>query len=168
MELKLKVEKVVDNAIIPSKREEDAGYDLYGFFEQEDVFLKPNDIILVRSGIKIEFDKNFVFFITERSSCGCKGISTRAGVIDSGFRGEIKIPINNLSNNLIIFSNNDLDFLIKKYPFLENEKDKITVYPQNKAIAQALILYSPHFEIVEEKVSLNSQRLVEGFGSTNK
>lgn len=166
----LKVKRLTENAILPSKRDEDAGYDFYGVFEEEAIFLFPGDIFLVPLGISTEFPKDWVLFITERSGSGSKGLSTRAGVIDSGYRGEIKTPINNTSNKLIIFSDLPFEKIKEKY----NEKigsftqENVVIYPQSKAIAQGLLLYCPHV-IVEEVYELgDSLRKDGGFGSTNK
>ena len=101
----LKVKKFNEKAILPSKRKEDAGYDLYGIFDEDPKFLYPGNIYLIPLGIGTQFPDNLVLYITERSGTGSKGISTRAGVVDSCYRGEIKTPLNNTSDKLIIFSN---------------------------------------------------------------
>ena len=111
----LKIKKLNPKAILPSKRDEDAGYDVYGLFDEDPKFLYPGNIYLVPLGITTEFPKDYVFYIVERSGSGSKGISTRAGVIDSGYRGEIKTPLNNTSNKLIIFSNKTEEEIKKNY-----------------------------------------------------
>lgn len=165
----LKVKRLNEKAILPSKRDEDAGYDVYGLFEEDAVFLKPGQIHLVSLGISTEFPNNWVLYITERSGSGSKGISTRAGVIDSGYRGEIKTPLNNTSDKLMVFSNLSLDELKEKYEdkFVGFEENFL-IYPQDKAIAQALLLYCPHVQIEEVFELGDSLRGEGGFGSTNK
>ncbi len=64
------------------------------------------------------------------------------GVVDSGYRGEIIIGLNNTSNKTIIISKN---FSTKK------EKNNKIYYPYNKAIAQAIILPIPTMEKKEIK-----------------
>lgn len=166
----LKVKRLNQRAILPSKRDEDAGYDVYGLFEDDAVFLKPGQIYLVSLGISTEFPQNWVLYITERSGSGSKGISTRAGVIDSGYRGEIKTPLNNTSDKLIVFTNLNLEDIKKKYEkeLVGFQDDKIFIYPQDKAIAQALLLYCPHVDIEEVLELEDSLRGNGGFGSTNK
>ena len=100
----LKVKLVKKNAILPTKRVEDGFFDLYGCFDEEVFFLKPGDLKLVSLGISTEFPANWAFRIYERSSAGSKGIATRCGVIDSGYRGEYFVAINNTTNRLIIIS----------------------------------------------------------------
>lgn len=167
------IKKFNEKAIIPTKNSEDAGYDLYGCFEEEAIFLYPNDIYLVKLGIGIEIEKDKVFYITERSGSGSKGISTRSGVIDSGYRGEISTPLNNLSNKLIILSDLSKDEILEKYlDKIEEyfEKDFI-IFSQKKAIAQGLLIQlAPHIDITQVKEFENNdtKRGEGGFGSTGK
>ncbi len=44
---KLYVSKVKDNAIIPTKSEEDAGYDLYSNFNETELIIKPKELKLM-------------------------------------------------------------------------------------------------------------------------
>ena len=164
-----KVKLLHKKAILPSKRDEDAGYDVYGIFDEDPKFLFPGDIYLAPLGISTEFPKDYVFYIVERSGSGSKGISTRAGVIDSGYRGEIKTPINNTTSKLIIFTNKNEDEI--KNEFAEKIKgyeDNLLIYPQSKAIAQGLLLYCPHVPVEEVHDLSESIRGEGGFGSSNK
>ena len=165
----LKVKKLNKNAILPNKRDEDAGYDLYGVFDEDPKFLFPGEIYLVPLGISTEFPKDYVFYIVERSGSGSKGISTRAGVIDSGYRGEIKTPLNNTTNKLIIFSNkSEEEIKLNFSDKIKGYENKLIIYPQNKGIAQGLLLYCPHV-VIEEVLDLkDSIRGVGGFGSSGK
>lgn len=166
----LKVRKIKESAIIPSKREEDAGYDVYGVFEKDPYFIYPGEIYLVPLGISIEFPKDYVFYIVERSGAGSKGISTRAGVIDSGYRGEIKTPLNNVTDKLQVFTNLSEDELRDKHSeMLKGFEEDLVIYPQTKAIAQGLLLYCPHVEVEEaEELDISSSRGEGGFGSSGK
>lgn len=165
----IKIKKVREEAKIPSKNKADAGYDLYGVFDKDPVFLYPGDIYLVPLGICTQFPQDYVFYIVERSSSGAKGISTRAGVIDSGFRGEIKTPLNNTTNKLIIFSEKAQTEILQNYPEkVEGYEENILVYPQGKAIAQGLLLHCPHAYIEETEDLGNSERGSGGFGSTGR
>ncbi len=165
----LKVKLLHEKAILPSKRDEDAGYDVYAIWDEDPKFLYPGDIHLAPLGISTEFPKDYVFYIVERSGSGSKGISTRAGVIDSGYRGEIKTPLNNTSNKLIVFTNKEEKGIKENYKDkIKGYEDKLLIYPQSKAIAQGLLLYSPHV-IIEEAIDLkDSVRGDGGFGSSGK
>ncbi|MFW6286035.1 MAG: dUTP diphosphatase [Nanoarchaeota archaeon] len=166
----LKIKKVKKEAIIPSKRVEDACFDIYAVFEEDPIFLYPGDIKLINTGISTQFPKDWVFYIVEKSSTGIKGISTRAGVIDSGYRGEIKTPLNNTTNKLIILTNKTQEEILEKYSDkILNYKDNFVIHPQNKSIAQGFLLYCPHVDIEEvDKLDMESQRKDGGFGSTQK
>ena len=165
----LKVKKVRKEAKLPSKRVEDACFDLYGCFEDEAKFLYPGDIYMVPLGISTEFPKDWVFYIVERSSAGSKGISTRCGVIDSGYRGEIFTPLNNTTKKLIIISNLNIEEIKEKYSKeLEKYEENFIIYPQSKAVAQGFLLYCPHVEVEETEELSDSQRGDGALGSTGK
>lgn len=172
-----KIKLLNNRAFLPSKRDEDAGFDLYAIHEEDFLILKPGDIHMFKTGIAIEIPKDWVFSIYERSSTGTKGIATRCGIIDSGFRGEIFIPINNTSNKPIIFAKHNPKLPIEQSDdklnlFLAKNKlskEDITIYPTTKAIAQGMLIYSPHIEIEEvEELDGNSDRGEGVLGSTGK
>ena len=123
---------------------------------------------MFKTGIAIEIPQDWVFYISERSSTGTKGISTRCGIIDSGFRGEIFIPINNTGNKPIVFTKREddkLDLFLAKNKL---SKEEVVLYPTTKAIAQAMLLYCPHIEIEEVDELENSDRGEGALGSTGK
>ncbi len=71
----------------------DAGYDL---FSTEDVFLKPCQRKVVKTGIKLSIPTGFYGRIAPRSGLAVKsGIDVLAGVIDSGYNGEIGVVLIN-------------------------------------------------------------------------
>lgn len=164
-----KVKKFKDSAIVPSKRLEDAGYDFYGYFENDFEIFDSAHINLIPTGIGCEIPSEWVLLLAERGSTGVRGISKRAGVVDSGFRGEIFVALNNTSDKPIIFAKYEderLDEFLK-----ENKlwKEEVTVYPQGKAIAQGLLLYCPHVEVeVVSELSDNSERGTGTIGSSGK
>ena len=69
---------------------EDLAYDL---FCAEQVTLHPGRVTLVRTGVAIQFDPAHGAVVRDRSSMASKGIKTSGGVIDSGYRGEIFVPM---------------------------------------------------------------------------
>ena len=91
-------------------------------------------------------DDSYGMILKERSSLGSKGIALRAGVIDSGYRGEVIIC-------------------------LENTTDKPYNLDLSKAIAQGVLIPNPKKVIEEytydEIMDIDSERGVGGFGSTN-
>jgi dUTP pyrophosphatase len=165
----LKIKKLDNRAIIPSKKGEDGGFDFYGIIDEDDfVILKPLEIKKFRTGLACEIPKDWVLIFFERGSTGTKGISKRCGVIDSGYRGEIFITINNTSDKFIVFTNKDKkldeDFFRKN----NLNKENTITYSLKKAIIQGILLYSPHIEVeVVEKLS-DSERDTGKLGSSSK
>jgi dUTP pyrophosphatase len=139
--VKLKILKLDKNMPPPSyAKQGDAGLDLYS---AENFILKPGQRKAVETGIRIEIPEGYVGLIWDKSGLALNsGIKTMAGVIDSGYRGEIKIVLVNLS---------DQNFEIKK----------------GQKITQMLVQKVEHSEI-EIVESLNdSHRGENGFGSTD-
>jgi len=123
----------------------------------------------MKTGIAIEIPQDWVFYIIERSSTGSQGIAKRSGAIDSGYRGEIFVPINNTSNKPIVFFREDGEKL--RYFLGEKglKKEDITIYPMTKAIAQGMLLYSPHVDVEEvNELAEGSERGEGNLGSTGK
>ena len=57
----------------------------------------PGEKILVSTGIKVAIPEGFAGFVWDKSGIATKNhIKTMAGVIDSNYRGEIKIALTNL------------------------------------------------------------------------
>jgi dUTP pyrophosphatase len=77
---------------------EDLGYDLFAL---ESALLAPRATIKVRTGIAVEAlhpatGAPLGLLVRDRSSMAARGLATTAGVIDSGYRGEILILMTNL------------------------------------------------------------------------
>ena len=185
----IKFAKVKEDSIIPSKIDENGGYDIYANFEEDYIIVKPLETVLIPNGIASSFSSEYVIILKERGSSGVKGMAQRAGVIDSGFRGEWKTPITNSSNKPLIISKLTLDELIDKYGTDDYQddgevkifdkddtiylnKDNPTIYPYSKAICQALVLPVPRVGVVEisyeELINIPSERGLGMLGSSNK
>lgn len=150
-------------AIIPAKRPEDSGYDIYSCFAEESIALNPGEIKLIPTGIASAFPPDYVLFIKERSSTGSIGLSTRMGVIDSGFRGEIMIGLNNTSK---------IPIVITKAVSQISREDGLIRYPYTKAIAQAVLCVIPRLQVEEldydELLKISSDRGVSFLGASGK
>jgi len=86
------------NSKLPIKAEPgSAGYDV---FSVEDKLIFPNSRSLINIGLKTEFSKNYYLRCAPRSGLSLKGIDVGAGVIDSSYRGEIKVLLINNSTYL--------------------------------------------------------------------
>lgn len=159
----IKFAKVKENAIIPTKRDEDAGFDLYTCFDEDYIMINPLKTKLIPTGIAVAIPTDYYFQIEERGSTGSRGIKKSAGVIDSGYRNEIFVAITNCNNKPLI---------ITKETNIVNLKDDYIVYPYNNAIAQ-MILHKVHNleseEIsYEELKSIPSERGLGSLGSSGK
>src|ERR1039458_2487367 len=58
--------------------------------------LAPGEIKALRTGLAFEFPPEFGALVEDRSGLALRGICTLAGVIDPGYRGELKIVLINL------------------------------------------------------------------------
>ena len=94
------VECRVDNAAYLPKRANpsDAGADLRS---TEKCDLYPGETKLLDSGVAVKIPQGYGGFIFNRSGQGSKGIIVLngVGVIDSDYRGNIKIALKNISEN---------------------------------------------------------------------
>ncbi len=138
---KLIVEKLYPEAKIPQKAHVgDAGFDLYS---RDYYSIPPYAQDLVSTGIKLAIPEGYVGLIWDKSGIAFEGIKTMGGVIDSNYRGEIKVIIKNLSEEI--------------YNIIPGQK-----------IAQILIQAISSIEIGEEKIDDETERETNGFGSTGK
>lgn len=165
--------KVNPKAIIPSKEEENGGYDIYACFEEDFMLIQPHEIKMIPTGIASAFDSKYVMILKERGSSGTKGMATRSGVIDSGYRGEWFVPINNTTDNPIIISKFNEEETIKKlYRIIAQYPYVPTIYPYEKAICQALLLPVPNVKVeeisYEDLKNIKSNRGTGALGSSGK
>jgi len=155
--------KIKPNAIIPTKRHEDGCYDIYACFEEDYILIQPGEIKIIPTGIATSFSPKYRFEVRERGSSGTKGLARRAGQIDSGYRDEWLVPINNTTSKDIIITKQVEE--IKKY------NDRIE-YPYSKAIAQAALEFVPDVVIkeihYEELKEIPSERGMGRLGASGK
>jgi dUTP pyrophosphatase len=60
------------------------------------VTLKPGETHTVATGIALEFPSTHGALVEDRSGLAVRGVTTLAGVIDPGYRGEIRVVMTNL------------------------------------------------------------------------
>jgi len=123
------------------EHEGDAGFDLYS---NEQATLKPMERKLIGTGISIAFEKGYEAQVRPKSGLAINhGLTllNTPGTIDSGYRGEVKVIMANLS---------DKEYKIEK----------------GKKICQVVFnkIEEPELEEVEELE--DSSRGEGGFGST--
>ena len=143
---KIKIKKLNEKATIPTYGTAmSAGADLYAMIDSE-IPINPNETAIIPTGIAMAIPSNYVGLIYARSSLGTKkGLApaNKVGVIDSDYRGEIKVVLYNQSN-------------------------KIQTISPNERIAQIVITpyVQASFSLVNELDE--TERGTGGFGSTNK
>jgi dUTP pyrophosphatase len=150
-------------AIIPSKREEDAGYDIYADVGDEDIRLKVGKPTLIPTGIATAFpSKYFLNLKHERGSTGKIGLTVVSGVIDSGFRGEIFVCLCPTYKDVI---------LTRDVKEVVSREDEI-LYPLSKAICQATLDIVPKVEVkeipYEHLQTFTSERGLSKLGQSGK
>lgn len=129
-----------ENATEPTKAHTmDAGWDL---FSSEDTWIFAKQRKVIKTDISLQMPSHFAGLIWPRSGLSVKkGVDVLAGVIDSGYRGEIMVCLYNTS---------DEDIEIKR-------GDKI---------AQIIFQEVPEVGITVTDSLGSSQRGSNGFGST--
>jgi dUTP pyrophosphatase len=137
----IKVKKHHELAKLPSRSNTtDAGADLYSV---EEIQIAPLSRAIVGTGISIEIPDNTYGRIAPRSGLAAKyGIDVLAGVVDSEYRGEIKVVLYNTD---------------KQKMFKVNIGDRI---------AQLIIESCQILEIIETNNINDTSRSNNGFGSS--
>ena len=138
--------------------ESDAGYDL---FSTEYVMLEPFQRKLISTGINVEIPQGFYGRVAPRSGLACKkGIDVMAGVIDSGYRGEIKVL-------LINFNFEGYNLKPNAFEAMFGSTNRIEIKPGER-IAQLIIEKCHTIEWKPMKTLEKSQRGEHGFGSSGQ
>lgn len=162
-------DKLNERAKLPSKRDEDAGFDIYSD-SMENIILKPNETKFFTTGLRSAFPSNYWIEIKERGSTGAVGLSVRSGVIDSGYRGEWKIMLTNVNKYPVEFSHNVDKVTYIKGKIFKNKIKKV-IYPLTKAIAQAVVIPLPTIQCYCDKDMVDgakSNRGETGWGASGK
>ena len=140
--MKIKVKKLTGGAETPTKaNKNDAGWDLYSCCHTR---IAPQKRKTISTGIAISIPKGYVGLIWPRSGLAVKsGVDVFAGVIDSGYVGEIMVCLYNSGEEIIEINYGD-------------------------RIAQMVIQEISTFDLVESDNLDNTDRGSSGFGSSGK
>lgn len=165
MKTELKIAKINEKAILPRKRFEDAGLDIFPCLNKPFITIPAGATVTIPTGIAIACSPAFCVIAKERSSLGKLGLSLRAGVCDSGYRGEYKIMLTNTTTHAFVIDDNAKDVAI-------SDKTGTVTLPSTKAIAQLLVLPVPELDIdvldYEQFKKLHSERGTSWDGSTDE
>lgn len=116
----LKIQRLSHNVNVPEyKTEGAAGMDLCAAIS-ESVILKPLERKLIPTGLKIELEQGYEAQIRPRSGLSIKhGVTliNCVGTIDEDYRGEVCIPLVNLSNETYVIQPGErvAQMIISKY-----------------------------------------------------
>ena len=139
--MELKVRKIHQDAKLPEYGHwGDAGLDL---FSSKDFVLEKGQVEPIPTGIQVAIPDGYVGLIWDKSGVSLKGVHRLAGVIDSGYRGEVKVVLINLGDG----------------PFIIDKGMKI---------AQMLVQPITKVDVVEVDDLEETSRGEGGFGSTGK
>ena len=137
----LEVKRLSPDATLPTRAyPDDAGLDIYGL---EDALMGPSEGKMLATGVAMAIPVGHVGMVCDRSSMAKKGIKTAGGIIDAGYRGELKIVLWNLS------------------------KEQIRVV-RGERIAQLLVLPIQTPAVKEVSDLSSAERGDKGFGSSGK
>lgn len=122
---------------LPTKRNTDAGLDIYAYFEEDFLVIQPHETKMISTGLSSIIDNNYFAKLAERGSTGSKGMALRCGVVDPSYRGEWFVGITNTNNvPIVICKEKAKDFFNETY----SKYREYVFYPYEKAIAQAIVL----------------------------
>lgn len=144
--MKLNIKRVRPGAHIPGRATPgSAGVDLRACCESEGIMLHPLQRTLVPTGLAIELPSPaYVALVFARSGLALReglAMANGVGVIDSDYRGELMVPVVNLSDAIIHIANGE-------------------------RIAQLVIMPVAIPEMIEIDHLTDTQRGEGGFGST--
>ena len=90
-------------AIIPTKKKDDAGFDVYGIIDEKEnlILIKPFETAIINTGLCYEISEGWHLICKERGSTGKIGLKVSAGVNDNSYRGEIKVFLYNSNLNSV-------------------------------------------------------------------
>jgi dUTP pyrophosphatase len=132
-----------DGAVIPERAYEgDAGLDLASC---EHAVLGPGERAIVATGIVVEIPEGYAGFVQPRSGLAARhgiGVVNSPGLIDSGYRGEIRVVLLNT-----------------------DRESEFTIEPGMR-IAQLVIAPVASVRVVEADELAASERGSRGFGSS--
>lgn len=99
--MKLKLQRLHPESTVPNYANPgDAGMDLYTV---ERVVLRPGAAALVATGIAVALPRGCVGLIWDKSGLATKhSLKVMGGVIDEGYRGEIKVGLLNLGKKQLV------------------------------------------------------------------
>lgn len=172
--MEVKIKKLVENAVIPSyAKPGDAGMDLVATSR---VFDKYGNVEY-GTGLAMEIPEGYVGLIFARSSIFKQDLSlaNAVGVIDSGYRGEIKFKFKPTLAYMDFGSTEDVHGVYEdsdSFNFVgiagDIQKDSVqaSVYEVGDRVGQIIIMPYPTISFTEVDELSSTERGDKGFGHT--
>jgi len=123
--MKLRIKKLDSSIISPNYvHEGDAAFDLRA---GEEIVIKPGEKSIIGTKLIISIPKDYVGLIWDRSGLAAKNeITVLGGVIDSGYREEVKIILKNLGKESFVIKKNDRIAQMIIQPYLKAEIEEVS------------------------------------------
>lgn len=176
MELKVKIKKLREDAILPTyAKPGDAGMDLTAAEMRYDT---EKDCFIYHTGLAVELPKGYAMFLYPRSSnfkTECY-MTNHVGIIDSGYRGEILITYKDRTCQKFVKAFNTLlatvNTALQRLGLVKHSNKFFVMdcppYEVGDRIAQAVIMPYPEVIFEETDELSESERGAGGHGSTGK
>lgn len=134
------------NAILPTKRWTDAGFDVYAL--SAPIVIEPHTTKLIPTGLGCCVSPGFWAFAVDRGSTGSIGLHTHCGVIDEEYTGEIFIALHNDRDIPVVITSS-----VDKLTYKTNEIGQTVAlwYPVTKGIAQIVVM--PRYNVDSSEIS---------------
>lgn len=154
-----------DRAVkIPYKNKEDLGYDIYPFFSEKWFELPPFATRLIPTGLISSIPEDYGIILKERGSTGSVGLGLRAGVIDSGYRGEWFVAITNHNDTPVYICKSEYRGDLEK-EMQTKEIYNYLVYSYDKAICQAVVVRNYNFDVeIVSVATIQKDKSLRGSG----
>lgn len=126
--MNIKIKKLKTEAVIPTRGSKyAAGADLYS--AENDLYIEDRQTVMIGTGIAMEIPEGYVGLVYARSGLACKeGLApaNKVGVIDSDYRGEIKVALYNQSGQKKLVKKGERIAQIVIAPFLAPEFTEVS------------------------------------------
>lgn len=141
----MKIKRLNEKAVIPSRGSEAAaGCDLYAVLDTNEIQINPHETVMIDTGWAMRIPRKCFGAIFARSGLASKqGLrpANCVGVIDSDYRGPVKVA-------------------------LHNDSEEIRIVTDGERVAQLVIIPCFNVDFTEVEELDDTERGYGGFGST--
>jgi dUTP pyrophosphatase len=100
--MKILIKKIKSEAKMPAYNHPgDAGLDL---FSCETLTIGPGETVSVPTGLQMAIPFGYAGLIWDKSGLALQGLHRLAGVVDAGYRGEVRVVLTNLGQKPFVIS----------------------------------------------------------------